>query len=99
MMQGRDRDTHICVRAISTLALLAGAVICSSSSDISFFRYHHWISKDMGAELTALKAQGILTSSPSPTLTSLGTSVNVALVCKGRREKKVRRQFCKFLNE
>ncbi|TNN65390.1 hypothetical protein EYF80_024426 [Liparis tanakae] len=38
--------------------------------------YHHWISRDMGAELTALKAQGISTSSPSPTFTSLGTSRN-----------------------
>lgn len=66
-----------------TLALLIGAPICSScgrSLELSSFRYHHCISKDMGAELTALKAHGISTSSPSPTLTSLGTSVNAALV-------------------
>lgn len=66
-----------------TLALFVGAPICSScgrSLGLSSFRYHHCISKDMGAELTALKAQGISTSSPSPTLTSLGTSVNAALV-------------------
>lgn len=69
--------------AAGTLSLFVGAPICSScgrSFGLSSFRYHHCISKDMGAELRALKAQGISTSSPSPTLTSLGTSVNDALV-------------------
>ncbi len=64
-----------------TLALLAGALICSSwasSLGASSLRYHHWISRENGETPTARKAHGISMSSPSPTLTSLGTSVNVA---------------------
>lgn len=64
-----------------TLGLLAGALIWSSwasSLGADSLRYHHWISKENGETPTARKAHGISMSSPSPTLTSLGTSVNEA---------------------
>lgn len=69
-----------------TLALLAVALICSScasSLGAASLRYHHWISREKGEAPTARKAHGISMSSPSSTLTSLGTSVNVANAGRG----------------
>lgn len=65
---------------VITLLLLPGAVIASSNvvSLVASLRYHHWISKEKDVDPLARKAQGISISSPSLTVTSLGTSVNVA---------------------
>lgn len=58
---------------------------CGSSRGGSL-RYHHWISSEYEAAPLARNAQGISMSSPSRTVTSLGTSVNVA--GGGRRERR-----------
>lgn len=62
-----------------TLLLLPGTLMANScaSSLAGSLRYHHWISKEYEVDPLARKAQGISISSPSLTVTSLGTSVKV----------------------
>lgn len=63
-----------------TLLRAPGALSASScsSSRGGARRCHHWISSENAGPPLARNAQGISMSSPSRTVTSLGTSVNVA---------------------
>lgn len=87
----------VCIRTRSfefiTLLLVPVPLLANSwaSSWAGSLRYHHWISKEYEVDPLARKAQGISISSPSLTVTSLGTSVNVA-ANKNDKERRGHRQ-------